>query len=372
VSACDGCLRRAELIGLLAPQIGDRVRRPAERTRLLLALPDRDLVRAVSTGTADALLAQIARFDAAALRARTAAAGLEAVCRHDGAYPTGLSELEDAPRVLFVRGDVGALRDVDTTPAVAIVGGRQASTYALEVALELGRALAVAGVPVVSGLALGVDAAAHRGTLGGRGRAIAVLASGADVPYPRRHRDLYERIAASGAVVSEMPPGTPAKKWAFPARNRIMAGLARMTVVVEAADPSGSLITSDFARDLGRSVAAVPGRVTSQIARGTNGLLRDGAIPITRTEDILDELFGVGARPVAPAPPRPPPEPSDPLLRRVLRAAESHDSPTAIATAAGATVAQTRAALGRLESEGWLVRRDLAGWQRALGPADAG
>jgi DNA processing protein len=150
-----------------------------------------------------------------------------------------------------------------------------------------------------------------------------------------------------------------------------MAGLARMTVVVEAADPSGSLITSDFARDLGRSVAAVPGHVTSRVARGTNGLLRDGAVPITGPEDVLDELFGAGARLVPPAAEAPPPEPDDALLRRVLGAAERNQSVGAIAAETGTSVATARAALGRLESEGYLVRRDLGGWERALGGAIA-
>jgi DNA processing protein len=147
-----------------------------------------------------------------------------------------------------------------------------------------------------------------------------------------------------------------------------MAGLARMTVVVEAADPSGSLITSDFAKDLGRSVAAVPGRITSRFARGTNGLLRDGAIPITAPEDVLDELFGVGVRRVpeagsdrsaAAAPP-------DAALRSVLDAAERMGSVAAIAQETGLGTGETRAALGRLEAEGYLVRRDLGGWERAM------
>jgi DNA processing protein len=146
-----------------------------------------------------------------------------------------------------------------------------------------------------------------------------------------------------------------------------------MTVVVEAAEPSGSLITSDFARDLGRSVAAVPGHVTSRVARGTNGLLRDGAIPITRPEDVLDELFGAGTRRVPAAVDSSPSEPGDPLLRRALSAAERHQSVGAIAAETGTTVAQARAALGRLEADGYLVRRDLGGWERALGrPGPAG
>ena len=357
MSACDPCLRRAELIGLLAPQIADGVRRPGGRTRLLLALPDGDLVRAVTPGMADAMLERLARFDAASMRARTDAAGLEAVCRHDSAYPSGLAELEDAPRVLFVRGDVGALRDLAVTPGVAIVGGRSASAYALEVALELGRALAAAGIPVVSGLALGVDAAAHRGTLAGRGRAVAVLASGADVPYPRRHRDLYARIAASGAVVSEMPPGTPVRRWAFPARNRVMAGLAQMVVVVEAAESSGSLITATFAQDIGREVGAVPGRVNARAAAGSNRLIADGAAVVLGVQDILDRILYAGARPA------PPPVPADldTTERAVLDAIEAGDSPL---SAGARDVRRVRAALGRLEALGVIRRDGLGGYER--------
>jgi DNA processing protein len=139
-----------------------------------------------------------------------------------------------------------------------------------------------------------------------------------------------------------------------------------MTVVVEAADPSGSLITTDFARDLGRSVAAVPGRVTSRVARGTNGLLRDGAVPITGAEDVLDELFGVGTR-TLPSEETARRDPDDPRLARVLEAAERMSTVGAIADATNLDSAETRAALGRLEAEGWLVRRDLGGWERTLG-----
>jgi DNA processing protein len=143
-----------------------------------------------------------------------------------------------------------------------------------------------------------------------------------------------------------------------------MAGVARVTVVVEAADPSGSLITADFARDLGRCVAAVPGRITSSVARGTNNLLKDGATPIAGTEDVLDELYGVGVRRVAAR--VSPAEPDDPFLARVLEAADGSDSIEAVARAVSATAKETRAALGRLEADGFLVRRDLGGWERAV------
>ena len=188
-------------------------------------------------------------------------------------------------------------------------------------------------MPVISGLALGIDGTAHRGCLDGGGVPVAVVASGPDVVYPRRHRSLHERVRAEGLVLSELPPGTEPYRWSFPARNRIMAGLARMTLVVEAADPSGSLITAEFAKDLGRCVAAVPGRITSSVARGTNNLLKDGATPISGTEDVLDELFGVGVRRVPEA--RPAHGPDDPVLQAALAAAETGDSVEAVAAAIG-------------------------------------
>jgi DNA processing protein len=266
--------------------------------------------------------------------------------------------------VLFGSGSAEVLARIDEEPAVTIVGTRRASPYGIEVAYALGRGLGAAGVPVISGLALGIDGTAHRGCLDGGGVPVAVVASGPDVVYPRRHRSLHERVREAGIVLSELPPGTDPYRWSFPARNRIMAGLARMTLVVEAADPSGSLITAEFARDIGRPVGAVPGRITSSVARGTNNLLKDGAVPISGTEDVLDELFGVGARP-APSPPETPEEPEDADLAAVLEAADRCDSVEAIARETARSTAEARAALGRLEADGFLVRRDLGGWERA-------
>jgi DNA processing protein len=364
--SCDACLRRALLIARLAPRIAGLLDRPRARVAGLLALSESDLLAAVAGPHAERLLEDFDRLDLAGERERFADAGVLALCRHSRAYPPLLLELGDPPACLFVLGRLEALEPLRHEPEVAIVGTRNPSPYGNEVAYSLGRGLGAAGVPVVSGLALGIDATAHRGCLAGKGLPVAVLACGPDVVYPRRHRRLHERVRESGLVISELPPGTQPFRWSFPARNRIMAGLARMTVVVEAADPSGSLITTDFARDLGRSVAAVPGRVTSRVARGTNGLLRDGAVPITGAEDVLDELFGAGGRHV-PSPETAYPEPDDPRLARVLEAAERLGSVGAIAAAANLGSAETRAALGRLEAEGYLVRRDLAGWERTLG-----
>ncbi|HEV3377380.1 MAG TPA: DNA-processing protein DprA [Thermoleophilaceae bacterium] len=368
--ACAACLRRAVLVARLAPRIAGLLDRPRARVAGLLGLSESDLLEAVAGPQAGRVLDELDRLDVGAEREALADKGVAAFCRHSPAYPTPLLELGDPPAVLFALGTLerlGALRD---EPVVAIVGTRNPSPYGIEVAYSLGRGLGAAGVPVVSGLALGIDATAHRGCLAGNGMPVAVLACGPDVIYPRRHRRLHERVHESGIVLSELPPGTQPFRWSFPARNRIMAGLARMTVVVEAADPSGSLITTDFARDLGRSVAAVPGRVTSRVARGTNGLLRDGAVPITGAEDVLDELFGAGMRRLSSEEGRRP-EPDDPQLARVLEAAERFGSVGAIADAVGLGSGETRAALGRLEADGYLVRRELGGWERTLGGGEA-
>ena len=207
--------------------------------------------------------------------------------RRHTAYPPLLAELYDPPTRLFVRGGPSAIL---SETAVAVVGARSCSSYGAEVAHALARDLAAAGVVVVSGLARGVDAEAHRGALEGGGRTIAVLGCGIDRDYPRSHAHLAARIAASGAVVSEYPPGTEPAPWRFPARNRIIAGLARATVVVEARTRSGALGTADFALELGRDVFAVPGEITAALSAGTNDLLRQGAAPLLAADDVLTAL----------------------------------------------------------------------------------
>ena len=357
MNACDACLRRAELLGLLGPRITDLIKPRAKATRMLLALPDDQLVDAVAGDGGADVLALLEQFDPGEMRERMHARRLHAICRHDPRYPERLAQLPDAPRSIFIRGDRELLAEVAAAPSVAIVGARKASTYGLEVAQELGRELAVAGVPVVSGLALGVDGASHRGTLAGSGRPLAVLASGADIPYPRSHRSLYAEVAARGAVISEMPPGTEARPWAFPARNRIMAALVDMVVVVEAKMGSGTLITAEFAGDLDAQLGAVPGRINDLRAELPNQLIVDGAKPILGVQDILDTLYGVGTRP-APPPLR---VSLDHAGSAVLAAVEAGDSPL---EAGDIPIKDARAALGRLEVLG-LVRRDgLGGYER--------
>jgi DNA processing protein len=361
IDACDVCLRRAFLLAHLAPRIAGLLGREDRRATGLLALPEDELLAAAAGRRVEQALAYLDALDVDEERSALAAGQIVAICGHAAAYPVLLRELVDPPAVLFGAGRPEVLRQLADEPAVTIVGTRRASPYGTEVAYALGRGLGASGVPVISGLALGIDGTAHRGCLDGGGLPAAVVASGPDVVYPRRHRSLHERIRETGIVLSELPPGTEPYRWSFPARNRIMAGLARMTLVVEAADPSGSLITAEFAKDLGRCVAAVPGRITSIVARGTNNLLKDGATPISGTEDVLDELFGVGVR----RPPAPSDNaPSDPVLRAILTAAESQDSVQGVADAVGRPISETRAALGRLEVDGYLTRRELGGWER--------
>lgn len=196
--------------------------------------------------------------------------------------------------MLYVHGAPERLERALTAGRVAIVGARRATPYGLEQARGLGRGLAAAGLTVVSGMALGVDAAAHVGALEAGGTTVAVLACGPEIAYPASKRRLHERIAASGAVVAELPPGTPPRRWCFPARNRIIAALGQTTVVVEAGERSGSLITAGQAADLGREVAAVPGLVSAPLAAGTNALIADGAKLVRGPRDVLELLFEAG------------------------------------------------------------------------------
>jgi DNA processing protein len=211
------------------------------------------------------------------------------VRRGDLGYPPLLAELHDPPERLHIRGgDIELL----TRPAVAVVGARSCSPYGRDVARALARELAGAGLVVVSGLARGIDGEAHRGALDAGGPTLAVLGCGIDRDYPRAHPDLARRIAETGAIVSEYPAGIEPAPWRFPARNRIIAGLALATVVVEARERSGALITADFALELGREVFAVPGEITSTLSSGTNGLIRQGAAPLLSSDDVF-EVLGV-------------------------------------------------------------------------------
>jgi DNA processing protein len=256
-------------------------------------------------------------FDEEAYLRRLADRGLRWVARSDPGFPRRLRQIHDPPPGLFLRGAAPlALLD---RPCVAVVGARACSSYGTAVALAFASELASAGVVVISGLARGVDAAAHRGALEA-GETVAVLGCGIDRDYPRAHASLAAAIAQRGLIVSEYPPAVEPAPWRFPARNRIVAGLALATVVVEARERSGALITADLALDEGREVLTVPGEITSQLSRGTNQLLRLGATPATCAEDVLAAID------VDPAPRTPPP--LDARLERV-RAAVADGAATA-------------------------------------------
>jgi len=348
--ACPECLRRSRLLAHLAPYI-EKIATGAvgSRSPELLRLADEDLAAVAAPQVAAQVLAQVAAVSERSLRAELSAAECWGCCRHDALYPVALRDAADAPHALICRGNPDLLRDLAPEGAVTLVGSRRASTYGREVARELGRDLAGAGLVVVSGLAFGIDSCAHRGALDA-GLTFAVLGCGADVSYPAAHRSLWRRICERGLVVSELPPGTGAWRWTFPARNRIMAALAGMTVVVEAAERSGSLITADLAADLGRDLGAVPGPVTSRVSAGPNNLLAGGACVVRDAQDVLDAMLGAGTRSakrVGPA--------VEPAHRLVLEALErGAGTCDAIATDLDLSGAEVAAALARLEALGYV------------------
>jgi DNA processing protein len=235
-------------------------------------------------------------FDERAYRARLAERDLRFLGRSDPPFPPLLRAIHDPPVGLFLRGAGAA--ELLARPAAAIVGARACSPYGGQVARVLGRELAAAGLVVVSGLARGIDGAAHRGALEAGGITVAVLGCGIDRDYPASHRELARGVAERGLIVSEYAPGVEPAPWRFPARNRIIAGLAAATIVVEARERSGALITADLALEEGRDVLAVPGEITSSLSKGTNALLRSGATPLTSAADVL-ELFGLESQAAA-------------------------------------------------------------------------
>jgi DNA processing protein len=250
--------------------------------------------------------------------------------------PPLLRAIHDPPKRLYLRG-AGEVQLL-SRPAVAVVGARACSPYGKQVARMLGRELATAGVVVVSGLARGVDGEAHRGVLETTGYTVAVLGCGIDRDYPAAHDQLAREIEERSLIVSEYEPGVEPAPWRFPARNRIIAGLCAATVVVEARERSGALITADFALEEGREVFAVPGEITSSLSAGTNALLRLGATPLTAAGDVLESL-GLTA-------PRPEPRAAHPLLELMPATADE------LARTTGMAAGDLGAALAELELAG--------------------
>ncbi len=251
--------------------------------------------------------------EAASALEAAARRGVHPVAFGDPVYPAALTTIPDPPAVLWVRGHPRVL----DRPTVAVVGSRAASAYALDVAAQLGADLAARGIVVASGLARGVDSAAHRGALDAEGLTVAVLGSGVDRVYPPEHRPLAEQIAQAGAVVSELVPGTSPLPFHFPRRNRIISGLSLAVVVVEAHEQSGSLITARCALEHGREVMAVPGNVLSGRNRGSHSLLKDGAKIVESVDDILSELPLVVAAGSEPGGGPGPTATDDPVLGRM-------------------------------------------------------
>jgi DNA processing protein len=284
-------------------------------------------------------------FDEASERSRLAARGIRWLARSDPAFPPRLRSIHDPPPGLFLRGHADPAVLAGT--GVAIVGARACSDYGAHVARSLARELAAAEVVVISGLARGIDGWAHRGCLDAGGVTVAVLGCGIDRDYPRAHASLAAEIAVAGLVASEYPPGVAPAPWRFPARNRIVAGLAVATVVVEARERSGALITADLALEEGREVLAVPGEITSALSQGSNALLRLGAVPVTSAADVL-EAIGVEA---------PPPsgggDPPGPAAAAALAAVDGGASTAdQIARATGLEAGAVAAALVELELAG--------------------
>jgi DNA processing protein len=353
--ACGACLRRGWLLARLSGHIETATAdEPGNRAREILALPDDELVGALAPGERGAIVAELAGFDPGPMREQLRATECWSVCGHRSGYPKALRRDGQAPAALFGRGEAELLERLRDGVAVTVVGSRRPSGYGREVATGLGRELASAGLIVVSGMALGIDSCAHRGALERGGLTIAILGNGPDLPYPARMRRLYGEIVETGLILTELPPGTQPRRWTFPARNRIMAALGAITVVVEARERSGSLITAEMASDLGREVGAVPGRVGHSPAVGTNSLLQEGAAVIRGTEDVLDSLAGLGLRvPKRTAPAsRPQLDPElAPVLDAVERGAETLD---AISRSTGLAPGPAAAAAAKLELLGLL------------------
>jgi DNA processing protein len=285
------------------------------------------------------------QVDPGVTAARVEQAGARLVTPADPEYENRLNDLRDPPACLFLLGRLLG----ESPERVAIVGSRKCSELGRDVAQDLGRALVASGLAVVSGAAQGIDAAAHRGALQAGGRTVAVLGSGIDVAYPASSRELLERIAESGTIVSEYPPIMPAGPQHFPARNRIVVALARALVVVEGAAKSGSRISVDHALDLGREIFAIPGPVTSPLAETPLEMIREGATLIRGADDLLDDL-GIDRTAPPPAPPD-----LDDDERKVWNALSGGSLPDAVAREAGMSIPDAVTTLIQLELRGLIA-----------------
>jgi len=349
---------------------GERNRRAvAALTTLRGISPRRLLALAQTAGSATDCIAAAQRgqgvSDADRVQARTAdpdevfdaarACDARMVTPADQEYPAGLLDLADPPVAIFVRGR----RLDELLPGISIVGARSSSPGGRDAAEAIAEGLARAGVTVVSGAARGIDASSHRGALSISGSTVAVLGCGVDVAYPSSSRQLLTRIAATGAIVSEYPPGILARPHHFPARNRLIAAFGLALVIVEGAEGSGSLITCEQAMEIGRQIFAVPGPVTSPLSAVPLGLLRDGAGLIRGADDLLQDMAGL-CGPVARAPSILAPD-----EQRVLNALAGPTLPEAIASRVGRPIGETLGVLMQLELRG-IVRSSGGRFERRI------
>ncbi len=392
---CEPCRARSRLVEALGVRLDVR-HCDTERVAALLQLADHELLAALGIkdgvpskreapreGSLGGSNAQVANG-----AMQETARGL-AICRHDSLYPQGADAPERwaPPAVLHVAGDSGHLARLAAEPAVALVGTRRATAYGLDVAQSLAAELASAGVPVISGLAEGIAAAALAGALNAAGTALSVMAGGVDVCSPADRRALYDAVVARACLVSERPAGARPRRWSYAARNRIIAGLASVVVVVEAEDRPGDLMLPRFAQAIGRKVAAVPGRVTSPASRGSHDLLNSGAHLVESAQDVLDLLYGVGVggtsqrrstaaqvstrRPSSGTPPAGGPEGRlhAGVMSLVARGADTLEG----LLERGVDYSQAAVALMELELEGRIVRADGGRYLvAAMGPGSRG
>jgi DNA processing protein len=298
--------------------------------------------------------------DPDAALARHRAAGVEVLLPDDERYPRRLAADKERPAVLFVRGDLAALAEV----RVAVIGTRRCTGSGAGFARELGRDLTDAGVAVVSGLALGIDGAAHRGVLEAGGRPVGVVGSGLDIVYPSKHRDLWERVGREGVLLSEAPLGARPEAWRFPARNRIIAALAHVVVVVESHAAGGSLLTVKEAADRDVPVMAVPGSVRSSSSAGTNLLIADGCAPVLDPTDVIVALGLTAASRAAEPDRRPAPDPR----QKVVLDAFDWEPVTLehLATRTGMRLPDLALTLEALLANGWITAA--GGWYERSSP----
>lgn len=358
--ACGDCLRRSWLLATLSARLSYHAR---DRGRLLrlLALGDKDLIEAIGGRRRWELQARYARFESRDIHWST---GVQAICHHHRDYPRGLAHAgERAPRMLYMAGAAQLVGELNARSTVAIVGTSRATDYGMEMTRSLARGLTASGLTVAAGLSDGIAVAAQEGALEAKGKTLAVMDCGLDGALPARRRALYARLQRTGCVVAELPCGRNSRNWCETARERTLVGLARLTILVEADVDPGELLSARVAKALGRTVAAVPGRVTSPVSRGTHALLMAGAPMVRGPEDVLDLLYkGNLSREMIETPRRrsgpPRVDELESKQRETLeQVGAGRDTPAKL-IAASADTGDTLLALSELELMGLLTRGD--------------